>query len=158
MKLFFCLINTRNIFECGSIFRFTKSGSAFSERHGFAATGLHLAHKKDPDSQQQKHGEPGDKNTHIPAGLFRSYHYNPDIFLSQCPNQIRVFWRSRGLKGLAVHILAGDTIATDHYLVNLPLFNLIHKLTKNHFGLNDYRLIKYIEQSNQDYADHQPES
>jgi hypothetical protein len=44
-----------------------KARPAFSEGHGFAAAALHLTHKKNPDTDKDNHGKPGDQNGHVPG-------------------------------------------------------------------------------------------
>src|SRR5262250_696797 len=84
-------------------------GAALAERHGLAATDLHLAHEEDPHTDQQHDREPLHEGDDVPGVAGFRLGGNLHVLAAQRADQVGVVGRV-GLEPLAVVELAADVL------------------------------------------------
>ena len=116
----------------------------FSERHSLRPPGLHLAHEKDPESDEQNHREPGNQNGHIPGGFFFRLGRDANIFRFQNGDQVRIIG-GIGLKFLVIDIAPGNIVPLNHHISDLTPVHRGEKVAENDFFLSAPGLVEEIE-------------
>ena len=104
------------------------TGFAFAEGHrALSAAALHLTHEEDPDTDQQEHREPGNKDGSQQARFFRRFANHFDVFRQQVIEQLRIV--DRNVSRVTVTIFLGnvDLTSVDTRFANLVLVDLLQE-------------------------------
>ena len=103
-----------------------KFGPALAERHNAIAATLCLLHNKEPNANQQQHGQNGGKNRRPPGRLRRLFRFDVHAFFTQRVNKRRVVGHYGG-KLRTVLQLTAHRILDNSDLFNLLFLNLLEK-------------------------------
>ena len=131
---------------------------ALAEAHRLAAAGLHLAHEKHPDADQQQHREPGDQ--HAPdrrRAIVERLCADADAVLLQPGYEIRIIRRVGG-QCATVAKGAGDLPPLDRDLAHVAALDLRQEVGVSERLLRAARrrALKEIEQGEHQQRDDHP--
>ena len=98
-----------------------------AKTHGLAAAALHLAHKENPHSNEQQHGEPGNQQGHVPGLFFRRFGLDFDLFFNKAVYEADVL-RSVGLHGFAVRGAPDEGVPLNGHGHELAVVHLTEKI------------------------------
>ena len=129
-----------------------------AEAHRLAAARLHLAHHEDPDTDEEQQWEPGDEDADDAQPAFLHRH-GGDLHVvgAERLDQLGVVGRV-SVEGGAVGVVAGDRVALDRHVLDLPGLDLGQELGEREIGggLPRGRPLKDLEQRHEDQSDDDP--
>jgi len=119
------------------------------------ASHLHLPHEKNPDADEQKHREPGNKEGEVPGGPLRLLHRDIHPVLAEHGNQLGIGRDDCG-EGSAILVGAQDFLPLNGHPADVPGLNAGPELAVGLLAVLALRLVKNIEKQNHGQADDQP--
>jgi len=157
LQFFLGLIDPRHILKghLATLIR-EQTRPALSKGHCLPPAALHLAHEKDPDPNEEQHGEPRDENRHVPRRLFHGFDQDPYLLAHERFNQVRILGHI-GLKTLATSQLSRDLFSLNLHLFNLVIIHIGQEITVRDALLNRSGLAEEMIEKHKDKADDQPQ-
>ena len=160
LKLLLGLVDAGDVVEGHPALALRQQARArLAEAHRLAAARLHLAHHEYPNADEEQQREPRNQDADdAEAALLDRHGGNLHIVGAECLDQLGVV-RRVGVEGAAVGVVAGDRVALDRHVLDLPGFDLCQELREREIGggLPRRRPLKHLKQCYQDQADDDPE-
>ncbi len=159
LDLFLGLIATGYVGEGGLDLILTHQASlAFAKRHGtFATAALHLTHEEDPDTDQQQHREPGDKDGGDQRRLFRLLAHHFDIVIEHVVEQLGIRRRDDGGEAFTGALDAINDLAIHPYFTDLLLGHFFNEAGIVQLATGGIAGAEAIEHRHQHDGDDQPQ-
>ena len=140
-----------------AVFLIEHAGPRTAKVHGLAAApALHLTHEENPHSNQQRHGQQGNKHLHVPGLLFRRLCLDLHLLFHQAGDQFQIAGGVASDRG-AVRGFPRQGIALNGDAGNLPAVHAGNKVGIGQLLRRALRLLKHIEHHNQSNGDDAPQ-